>query len=310
MTKDKTLIVLDVETTGLDFLREKIIEFAAVKLVNGEIVEEFETLVNPEQDIRHSSFKIHGISQEMVENEPIMADVLPKILDFIGDYDIIGHNVIFDYNFINQASLKYLEKPITNKRIDTQHMFREVFPEEFSHGLSALLERFKVIPEGRHRAMADAKSLAIAYPSLKALYDKKFAWQLGQTNNIEYLIERYVRIQSAIQTMQAELGDLKSIFKVYFENGGLPVEATTGEKLVQQSKVQYDYDYEMVKPILEEIGAEKRAIKLNTGLIDRMIDGLSLDEEIKSRLSLARTKVSESKMVAIQKADKNNDFSE
>jgi DNA polymerase III epsilon subunit len=304
MREDNTLIVLDVETTGLDFLREKIIEFAAVKLVNGEITEEFQTLINPEQEIRHSSIKIHGITQEMVENQPTMAEVLPQIADFIQNYDIIGHNVIFDFNFLNQAYLKYFEKPLTNHRIDTQYLFREVFPEEFSHGLGALLKRFDVEPNERHRAMADAKYLAMVYTQLKALYDKKYEWQLSQMNNVEYLFERYVRIQQAVQTMQAELSDIKSIFKIYFEQGGEPIESTTGERLLQTSKVQYDYDFEILKPVIAELNAEKRAFKLNSGLIDRMIDGISLDEEIKLRLSSARTKVSETKIVTIQKPDK------
>ena len=65
-------IVLDTETTGLDYTKEKMVEFAAVRLENGKIKDEFQTLINPEQHIRKSSMAIHGITQEMV------ADAQPK----------------------------------------------------------------------------------------------------------------------------------------------------------------------------------------------------------------------------------------
>ena len=66
MRKKETYIVLDVETTGLDVYKERMIEFAAVKLVGNKITDTFETLINPEQPIRYSSYLIHNISQEMV----------------------------------------------------------------------------------------------------------------------------------------------------------------------------------------------------------------------------------------------------
>ena len=80
--KKEIEIVLDTETTGLDFTRERIIEFAAVRLENGKIVDEYQTLINPHQHIRKSSMAIHGITQEMVENAPSEEEVLPEILNF------------------------------------------------------------------------------------------------------------------------------------------------------------------------------------------------------------------------------------
>lgn len=302
-------IVLDIETTGLDPLREKILEFAAVKLVDNQIVDEYQTLVNPQQEIRKSSINIHGITPDMVENEPTIEEVMPKILEFIGDYPIVGHNVIFDYTFLNQTSVSLYGKELTNQRIDTQHMFKEVFPEEFSHGLEALMKRLKVDYTTRHRAMADTIGLALSYPKLKQLYQQKYHWQIDQTKNINYLFERFLRIQQAVQTMQAELLDIKSIFKVYFEQGGEEIQAATGEILAYQSKCSYNYDLEQIKSTLEEIGAYEKAFKLNCGLIDRMINGTSLAEEHKCKLSLARTQVSESRHVTIVKPEKSHTHS-
>ena len=68
--KKEIEIVLDTETTGLDYTRERIIEFAAVRLENGKIKDEFQTLINPHQHIRKSSIDVHGITQDMVEDAP------------------------------------------------------------------------------------------------------------------------------------------------------------------------------------------------------------------------------------------------
>lgn len=299
------LVVVDVETTGLDHTKEKIIEFAGLKLQNGEIIEEFETLINPEQHIRYSSINIHGITEEMVADAPKTEEIMPKIFEFIGDSKIVAHNAIFDFNFLNQTSKALYDKPLENHYIDTQQMFREVCPEERSHGLQALIERFNIEEQGqKHRAMADAKGLALAFPALEELYYEKNAWQLSQLDNVEYLLERYIRIQSAIQIMQSELGDIKSIFKVHFEQGGQNITATTGETLCYTSKTSFSYDFMAIKDTLEEVGALKKAVRLNNGLIDRMLCSNSLSEEAKETLREARMEVSESKNINIQKPDR------
>ncbi|MFA6990205.1 MAG: 3'-5' exonuclease, partial [Candidatus Gastranaerophilaceae bacterium] len=246
-----------------------------------------------------------------IEDKPNLEEVMPQILNFIGDYPIVGHNVIFDYNFIRKACYDLYGRPFENQRIDSQHMFREVFPEEFSHGLEALMLRFGVDFTTRHRAMADTIGLAKAYPKLKKLYDQKYAWQLKQINNVPYLFERYLRIQSTIQILQSELQDLKSIFKVYFEEGGNEITSCTGELLAYNSKTGYSYDFKKIKDTLEEIGALEKAIKLNNGLIDRMIGGLSLSDDIKNKLREGRLSLSDNRSVNIVKPNKNfSDFSE
>ena len=208
-------IVVDVETTGLDYTREKIIEFAGVKLVDGVISDKFETLVNSHQHIRKSSMAIHGITEEMQASAPDEEVVFDKIFEFIGDYPIVAHNAIFDFSFLDQTSKRLRNIPLKNNYIDSQMMFKEVCPDAETCALTVLLEKFNVEVETHHRAMADAMGLAQAYPELKKLYFQKYNWQLTQINNVEYLFERFLRIQQAISTMQAEIQDLKSIFKIY-----------------------------------------------------------------------------------------------
>ncbi|MFR1673044.1 MAG: PolC-type DNA polymerase III, partial [Candidatus Gastranaerophilaceae bacterium] len=181
MARKKVIeIVLDTETTGLDYTKEKMVEFAAVRLENGKIKDEFQTLINPEQHIRKSSIAIHGITKEMVEDAPTESEAMPKILEFIGDYPIVAHNCIFDYTFLNEASLRTCGKELSNPRIDSQQMFKEVYPDLFSHGLDALTQKFCVELKNHHRAMADTMGLALCYPKLKKLYLQKYDWEVKQ----------------------------------------------------------------------------------------------------------------------------------
>ena len=297
-------IVLDTETTGLDYTKEKMVEFAAVKLVNGKIKEEFQTLINPQQHIRKSSIAIHGITSDMVADAPTEEEAMPMIMDFIQDYPIVAHNAIFDYTFINEASKRVFGKEISNSRIDSQQMFKEVYPDLEAHGLEALTTKFKVPLTNHHRAMADTMGLAMAYPKLKKLYLQKYDWESKQLDNIEYLFERYLRIQQTVTTLQSELQDLKSVFKLYFEQGGSPIISQTGETLVYSTKQSFGYDLNQIKDVLEEVGALEKAVKINNGFVDRLVGAGRLDEDKREIIKEARQELSETRNVQIIKAGK------
>ena len=300
MARKKVIeIVLDTETTGLDYTREKMVEFAAVRLENGKIKDEFQTLINPEQHIRKSSIAIHGITPEMVEDAPTEKDVMPKILEFIGDYPIVAHNAIFDYSFLNEASLRTTGQELKNPRIDSQQMFKEIYPDLESHGLEALTNKFNVELNNHHRAMADTMGLALAYPKLKKLYIQKYDWESKQLDNVEYLFERFLRLQQTVNILQSEMQDLKSVFKLYFEEGGEPITSQSGEILTYSSKQSFCYNLADIKDVLEQCGALEKAVKLNTGFVDRLVCGHSLDDEKREIIKNARQEISETRNVQI-----------
>ena len=298
-------VVIDVETTGLDYTREKIIEFAGVKLVNGKIKETFETLINPHHHIRKSSQAVHGISEDDLKEAPEEEEIYPEIFEFIGNATLVAHNAVFDFSFLNRTSKRLYDKPLENNYVDTQMMFKEVYPQFESCGLDCLITVFGENNEHRHRAMGDAMALAKCYPKLKALYYQKYNWQLSQIDHVEYLFERYLRLQSAINTMQSEIQDLKSIFKIYFERGGKEIQSNTGEILTYNHKKTFSYDFSQIKEILEEIGALPKAVKLNNAFIDRLVAGSALNEEMKDKIKSARVEINENKSFGIVKPDKN-----
>jgi len=306
-TDPSILIVLDTETTGLDHKTEQLIEVAAVRLVNGDIQDTFTALIKPTVPIRHSSYRIHHISEEMVADAPSAEEVIPQLLAFINGAPFVAHNAVFDYSFISEAHKKIYDERWTTRKIDTLDMFRQVFPEEPSHGLSALLARFGFEPEVTHRALDDAMCLAKVYPKLRALYEQRYAWQFNQLSSLDYLVERYLRLQKAIQVMQSEMSDLKQVFKLHFNEGGKPVKATTGDLMVSSTRRSYEYDDDKVWPLILESGLVQQSCKLNPRQLDKLIVNDTVDDDIRSGLKAARTNMSEFRAINFVKPNASDD---
>ena len=126
----------------------------------------------------------------------------------------------------------------------------------------------------------------------------------GVERDVLSLFERFLRIQQSVTTMQAELQDLKSIFKLHFELGGEPITAESGDTMVYQSKRTFGYKLSEIKGVLEELGAFEKAVKVNNGFIDRLCNGLSLSDENRKILRDARKTLSETKNLQILKSNK------
>ena len=114
-----------------------------------------------------------------------------------------------------------------------------------------------------------------------------------------YLFERFLRLQNTVSTLQSEMQDLKSVFKLYFEQGGAPITSQEGDMLVYNSKQSFGYDFETIKPILEEIGALEKAVKINSGFIDRLVNGKSLDDEKREIIKNARQELTETRNIQV-----------
>ncbi len=150
-------IVIDLETTGLSPEYNEIIEFAGIKVVDGKEIESMSILICPKKQITAEVTAINGIDNKMVKNCPSIEAVLPEILAYIGDNVIVGHNVNFDVNFLYEASMKVLEKPLTNDFLDTMRLSKRLYPEMPHHRLSDLIEKFGVGDFVEHRALGDTR---------------------------------------------------------------------------------------------------------------------------------------------------------
>lgn len=151
-------VVFDLETTGISCDTDGVVEIAAVKVVAGEIVDEFSELVNPEMPISYFASQVSGITDDMVADCPTFDEVLERFLDFIGDSVLAGHNIhTFDMKFIQRDAEKYFGKVIGNDYIDTLQIARLYLPEMEHHKLTDLAEHYGIDTDGAHRALNDCR---------------------------------------------------------------------------------------------------------------------------------------------------------
>ena len=146
----KNYTVLDLETTGLNPSTDLIIEFAAIKVCNGNVADTFQSLCDPGFPIPPQIEAITGITSEMVRFSPNPRSVLPDFLDFVGDDFVIGHNVLFDVRFIAASNGEF-----KNKYIDTMKIFRKLHPNLLHHRLSDMVDFYGKQNESAHRALSD-----------------------------------------------------------------------------------------------------------------------------------------------------------
>ncbi|MFX3624656.1 MAG: PolC-type DNA polymerase III [Ectobacillus sp.] len=166
---DETYVVFDVETTGLSAVYDTIIELAAVKIRNGEIIDRFERFANPHHPLSATTIELTGITDDMVKDAPDVDVVLREFAEWMGDCTLVAHNATFDMGFINVGFKKYgLEKP-TNPVIDTLELARFLLPDMKNHRLNTLCKKFDIELVQHHRAIYDAE--ATGYLLAKMLKD-------------------------------------------------------------------------------------------------------------------------------------------
>ena len=163
-------ITLDIETTGLKPSNgHKIVEFGAVELVHLRPTgQHLHLYINPERDVPHAAFAIHGLSTSFLAQHPVFKEQIQKILDFIGTSPLVIHNAPFDLGFLNHALRELTHPTLQNPIVDTLVMARQQFPGSPAN-LDALCRRFEINTKKRikHGALIDSEILAEVYFHLK-----------------------------------------------------------------------------------------------------------------------------------------------
>ncbi|MBR6619366.1 MAG: 3'-5' exonuclease [Clostridia bacterium] len=159
-------VVIDVETTGLQST-DKIIELAALKVKNGEIVDSYQQLVNPGMEIPKSVQKITGITNGMVANAPDICEVAEAFRSFVGTSTVVGHNVNFDVGFVNRC-LGEIAEAIQSDYVDTLKISRDLMPRMSHHRLCDVAEELGISQPVAHRALADCETTHYCLQALKS----------------------------------------------------------------------------------------------------------------------------------------------
>ena len=182
-------IILDIETSGLDYKEgHRIIEIGCVELNRKEVGSHFHQYINPLKTLTEENIKIHGITNEFLEDKPLFEDVAEEFLSFIQDSSIIAHNANFDVGFLNHE-LEKLSKPQIDKDrvVDTVVIARNRFPGQ-QVNLDALVKKLKVntlVDREFHGALKDAKILTDVYLELQGINQMGLQLNEGKVEDLK-----------------------------------------------------------------------------------------------------------------------------
>lgn len=165
----RNYVVLDLETTGLSYKQDEIIEIAAIKYC-GQKTDTFSQLIKPKSVIPENITDLTGITNEMVQDADSIEIVLPKFLEFIGNFRLVGHNIkTFDILFINKACQDLGLPRIKNEITDTLPLARKAVPRLANYKLSTICDFYHVDASNAHRALDDCYLCNECYRHFQAL---------------------------------------------------------------------------------------------------------------------------------------------
>jgi ATP-dependent DNA helicase DinG len=147
----RTYVALDLETTGLDSDRDAIIEIGAVAFRGDEILDTLSSFVNPRRSIPRDITVLTGINNKDVAEAPVLHDVLPSLVRFVGDHIVVGHSVDFDLRFLQRHSNQF-----DNDYLDTFELAGVLLPQADQYSLSRLARMLGIEINQAHRALDDA----------------------------------------------------------------------------------------------------------------------------------------------------------
>ena len=277
---DTTYCVFDLETTGISFRTEKITEIGIMKVRNGEVIDSFETFVNPEKPIPMRVQEITHITDEMVKDAPTIEEIMPKVLEFFGDSVLVAHNADFDTSFIkyncDRMGLKF-----DNTYLDTLRLAKDLFPDYKKYKLGIIAENLGIKVEVAHRALDDVDTTVKVFNvMLKMLKDKgiktleemdkeeegKANFKKLKSYHAIILAKDYVGLRNLYRLVSISHVSyfykrpliLKSLFKKYSEGlilgsacdqGELYQAILNGKSDEDIEQIARDYDYLEIQPI-------------------------------------------------------------
>lgn len=281
---DTVYCVLDLETTGLSFRTEKITEIGIMKIKNGEVIDSFETFVNPEKPIPYEVVEVTKITDDMVKDAPTIKEIFPKVLEFIGDSVLVAHNADFDIGFLkhNAAQLGY---KFDYTYIDTLRLAKDLFPDYKKYKLGIIAENLGIKVEVAHRALDDVDTTVKVFNVMMKMLKEKGAKTVADIDRVSadennekeaykklpayhaiILAKNYVGLKNLYKLVSISHLDyfykkpriLKSLYKKYSEGlimgsaceqGELYRAIVAGKDEEEIENIAKDYDYLEIQPL-------------------------------------------------------------
>lgn len=173
-------VVFDLETTGISWKQDEVVEISAIMVNGHKVVSEFTTLVNPGREIPYQASRVNGITDDMVKDAPVFETALADFLAYVGNHVLVGHNIhAFDLKFIERDCKRYFGKVPQNDYIDTLRLAKACLPQLARHRLTDLAGHYGISIQGAHRALNDCRMNQAVYECLgKELQKNKNSQQM------------------------------------------------------------------------------------------------------------------------------------
>jgi DNA polymerase III subunit epsilon len=255
---------VDLETTGATATRDRITEIGILRVVDGELVEEWSTLVDPERSIPEDIRILTGISNEMVRGKPTFAELAREVHDRLDGHVFVAHNARFDYGFLKNE-FRRCGLAFTADVLCTVRLSRRLHPEAHGHSLDALVARHGLqeafFPDasgartGRHSALGDARAI---WRFVQALYRDRVA------EEIESAVRRLLKVPSLPPQLSPDalenLPEGPGVYRFYGVNG-LPLYIGKSVNLRERIRSHFSSDYRSANDV--RISSEIRRIEVD-----------------------------------------------
>lgn len=177
------MTLFDFETTGFHGEKDRVIEFAAIRIRNGRVVNTIAHVINPEVPLPEKITELTGITPADLEGAPTMAQFIPWLIAFMGDGILVAHNAAFDLWFLEANNQRHRGKSITNPFIDSLALCIDQFPYK-KNNLTEVCERLEVPLTGAHRALNDVMGMWGVLQKLAELNGE--TWIAERINRLYY----------------------------------------------------------------------------------------------------------------------------
>lgn len=226
-------IAVDIETTGLSPVKDRIIEIGAVKVKNGKKVDLFSKLIDPQIELTERIVSLTGITDDMLEGKERIETVIRQFYEFAEELPLLGHNVLFDYSFLKTAATK--EKLCFERMgIDTLFISRVLHDELESKSLGSMCDYYGIVNENHHRAYDDAVAAMELY--FKFENHEKATGEVLAAKPLQY---RPKKIEPATQKQKNYLLDLLKYHRIEVKQSIDTMTKSEASRLIDGILFQY-----------------------------------------------------------------------
>jgi DNA polymerase-3 subunit epsilon len=273
---------VDLETTGTTSTGDRVTEIGIVRVADGEFLDEWSTLVNPERSIPEDIRVLTGISNEMVRDAPTFADLRRQVFERLEGHVLVAHNARFDYGFLKNE-FRRMEMKYTADVLCTVRLSRRMYPEAVGHGLDSLIARHGLqdafAPEGaprtgRHSALGDARAI---WRFVQMLYRERDAVE------IEAAVKRLLKIPSLPPQLPADVLDNlpegPGVYRFYGVND-LPIYIGKSVNLRDRVRSHFSSDYRSANDVRISSEIQRIEVEETAGELGALLKEARLVKEL------------------------------